>query len=195
MTLARSSGAPAVVGAAQPRPSVLIADDDEALCTHLVRAFVARGFEARAAHDYEHAMNLAAADPPEFAVVDLKLGRDQGLELLRDLLRVDPTTRVVVLTGYGSIATAVRAVRLGAIDYLAKPAHTDDLLAAFAVAGDPLATRQGEFNAPTLAQAEWEHINRVLADCGGNVTHAAAKLGIHRRSLQRKLARPPSEKK
>lgn len=172
------------------RPSVLIADDDEALCFHLQRAFVARGFDATVAHSYETAMDVAAREPPEYGVVDLKLGKDHGLELVRDLLRVDPTTKVIVLTGYGSIATAVRAVRMGALDYIPKPANADDLLAAFHHL-EPLEPR-GAGPVPTLARAEWEHIQRVLSDCAGNVTHAAARLGIHRRSLQRKLARPPT---
>jgi len=113
------------------------------------------------------------------------------LTVVRDLLRVDPTTRIVVLTGFGSIATATRAIRLGAIDYLTKPADCDDLIAALRQSEDALDV--SEQDSPlTLAEAEWEHINRVLTDCGGNVTRAAKKLGIHRRSLQRKLQRPPS---
>jgi two-component system response regulator RegA len=167
----------------------LIADDDAALTHHLGRAFERRGFSALVAHDYDSAMNLAAARPPRFAVVDLRLGNDRGLDLLRDLLRIEPSMRIVMLTGYGSIATAVRAVRLGAVDYLSKPANADELLLALEQREGQNA--QGAPSAPTLAEVEWEHIQRVLSDADGNVTHAAERLGIHRRSLQRKLARRP----
>ena len=111
-----------------------------------------------------------------------------GLELVKALLEMDPHTKIVVLTGYGSIATAIGAVRLGATHYLSKPADADDIVAAFA-RGDapPLAPTDVDYQAPSLARAEWEHINRVLSDCGGNISEAARRLGIHRRSLQRKL--------
>jgi len=172
-------------------PSVLVVDDDRPLRTHLVRAFSDRGWEARGAATAEQAIEAAADASPEHAVVDLRIGADSGLTVVRDLLRVDPTTRIVVLTGFGSIATATRAIRLGAIDYLTKPADCDDLIAALRQSEDALDV--SEQDSPlTLAEAEWEHINRVLTDCGGNVTRAAKKLGIHRRSLQRKLQRPPS---
>ena len=114
------------------------------------------------------------------------------LELLRELLAIDPATRVVVLTGYGSIATALDAVRLGAVHYLQKPADADDIVAAFARGGrEPLLPAEGDFPAPSLARAEWEHINRVLSDCGGNISEAARRLGMHRRSLQLKLHKYP----
>ena len=115
-----------------------------------------------------------------------------GLELLRDLRELDATTRFVVLTGYGSIATAIEAVRLGATNYIAKPADVDDILAAFERGeGPPLAPTSEPYKAPSLARAEWEHINRVLADCAGNISETARRLQIHRRSLQRKLAKYP----
>lgn len=173
------------------RPSLLIADDDAALTHHLGRAFERRGFSTLVAHDYDSAMNLAAARPPRFAVVDLRLGNDRGLDLLRDLLRIEPSMRIVMLTGYGSIATAVRAVRLGAVDYLSKPANADELLLALEQGEGQGAEGAASASAPSLAEVEWEHIQRVLSDADGNVTHAAERLGIHRRSLQRKLARRP----
>jgi len=109
---------------------------------------------------------------------------------VRDLAALDPATKIVVLTGYGSIATAVDAIKLGAAHYLAKPADADDLIAAFERAqAPPLAATATDYAAPTLARAEWEHINRVLSDCGGNISEAARRLGVHRRSLQRKLSR------
>ncbi len=118
-----------------------------------------------------------------------------GLELLRALLAIDPSTKVVVLTGYGSIATAVDAMRLGAVHYLAKPADVEEILAAFQRGDGPVTVAAGEdIGAPSLARAEWEHINRVLADCDGNISEAARRLKVHRRSLQRKLQKyPPAE--
>jgi two-component system response regulator RegA len=175
-----------------PRQTILIVDDDAALRTRLVRAFEARGFEAYGASDAEEAVCLARAESPELAVVDLKMPGRSGLELVRDLQEIDPATRIVVLTGYGSIATALEAVHLGATHYVTKPADADDLLSAFAREGpDSGAPVPIEHAVPSLARAEWEHIQRVLVDCGGNVSQTARLLGIHRRSLQRKLARTP----
>lgn len=181
--------------AASEAPSLLIVDDDETFRERLARAFRDRGYEVRTAAGYDAAMQLAQVESPELAVIDLKMPGQSGLELTRDLHGLDPATKIVVLTGYGSIATAIEAVRLGAIYYLNKPADADDVLAAFA-RGDapPLETPPAEYMPPSLARAEWEHINRVLSDCGGNVSEAARRLGIHRRSLQRKLHKyPPIE--
>jgi two-component system response regulator RegA len=164
--------------------SLLIAEDDDVLRPRLARAFRERGFEVREAPDVDTALDAARGDPPEYAMVEL-----------------DPATAIVVLTGYGSIATALEAVRLGATHYLTKPADVDEVLAAFTrgVGGGPPSdvTNAPESPAladatPTLARVEWEHINRVLSDCGGNVSQAARILGIHRRSLQRKLAKYPT---
>ena len=179
----------------EPGTSILVVDDDPVFRERLARALRARGFEVSTASDYESAMVLAREDSPELAVIDLRMPGHSGLELLRDLLALDPTTRVVVLTGYGSIATAVDAIRMGAVHYLSKPADADEILAAF-VRKDlpPLSPPPFDFTAPSLARAEWEHINRVLSDCGGNISEAARRLGLHRRSLQRKLAKyPPKE--
>lgn len=182
-------------------PSVLLVDDDDVFRSRLARAFSRRGYDVRGAPGAEEALALAREESPELAVVDLRMPRRSGLELLRDLKDLDPTTRVVVLTGYGSIATAVEAVRLGATNYVPKPADVDDILLAFERGeAPPLATIAADdaedverFAAPSLARAEWEHINRVLADSGGNISEAARRLGIHRRSLQRKLQKyPPS---
>ena len=118
-----------------------------------------------------------------------------GLELVRALRSLDENVEIVVLTGYGSIATAIEAIRLGATYYLHKPADADDILSAFARGAAPrLEGDEPEHTTPSLARAEWEHINRVLVDCGGNVSAAARRLGLHRRSLQRKLQKyPPSQ--
>ena len=169
-------------------PSLLIVDDDDTLRERLARALEKRGYDVQAAMNYEDAMAVARKESPEFAVVDLKMPGKSGLELVRDLHEIDAATRVVVLTGYGSIATAVDAVRLGAVNYLSKPADADDIVAAFERGTKPaLQAGDTDYKAPSLARVEWEHINRVLADCGGNVSEAARRLGIHRRSLQRKL--------
>ncbi|ABF90295.1 DNA-binding response regulator, Fis family [Myxococcus xanthus DK 1622] len=178
----------------EQRPSLLLVDDDSTLRERLARAFRERGWDVTTAGDYDEALAAARRESPEYAVVDLRMPGRSGLEVVRDLLTVDASTRVVVLTGYGSIATTVDAIRLGAVNYLPKPADADDLLAAFARAsGEPSVATSERFEAPSLARAEWEHINRVLADCGGNISEAARKLGIHRRSLQRKLQKyPPS---
>jgi len=172
--------------------SVLVVDDDDIFRSSLARAFADRGFQVRAASDARSALELAQEDSPEWAVVDLRMPEIGGLELVRALKKLDDTTQIVVLTSYGSIATALEAVRLGALHYLMKPADVDDLLAAFARADRGLddAPTPPE-NVPSLARLEWEHINRVLTDCGGNVSQAARLLGIHRRSLQRKLLKHP----
>lgn len=175
--------------------SLLVVDDDTTFRTRLVKAFESRGFEVRSAPDAALALELAHAESPELAVVDLRMPVTSGLELVRELKAIDEATNIVVLTGYGSIATALEAVHLGATHYLTKPADVDDILAAFARAhrspGDPSVI---DHSVPSLARAEWEHINRVLTDCGGNITQAARLLGLHRRSLQRKLAKYPSAK-
>jgi two-component system response regulator RegA len=177
-----------------PLPSILVVDDDETLRSRLAAAFAGRGFDARAAGSYEEALALAEGDSPEYAVVDLKLPGRSGLDIVRALKEIDPATRIIVLTGYGSIATAMQAVRLGAIHYLAKPADVDDILAAFEPQEDTADAAVASFTPPSLARVEWEHINRVLADCGGNVSEAARLLKLHRRSLQRKLRKfPPKE--
>jgi two-component system response regulator RegA len=177
---------------AEPQ-SLLVVDDDDPFRARLARAFRERGFVVREARDGDEALALAREESPELAVVDLRMPGAGGLDVVRGLHEIDPTTRIVVLTGYGSIATAVEAMRLGAVHYVAKPADADDLLAAFARAepAPPDDVPDAERPVPSLARVEWEHINRVLADCHGNVSQAARLLGLHRRSLQRKLAKYP----
>ena len=185
----------------EDRPSVLLVDDDEPFRERLARALRDRGYEVRTADGYDAALQLARADSPEYAVVDLRMPGRSGLEVVRDLAALDPSTRIVILTGYGSIATAVDAVRLGAVQYLPKPTDADDLVAAFQRAAlpplaplaplAPPATATTDYSAPSLARAEWEHIQRVLRDCRGNISEAARRLGLPRRSLQRKLGKNP----
>lgn len=169
--------------------TILIIDDDKAFCAALSGAFRRRGFSVVVAHDYEEALSEATAWKPARAVVDLRMPGRGGLEVVAELKRRHADTKVVVLTGYGSIATAVEAIKLGAIHYLTKPAEPDDVLAAFDrttaatdVPAAPAAPR-------SLEEVEWEHLQRVLTDCGGNISEAARRLGMHRRSLQRKLSR------
>jgi two-component system response regulator RegA len=182
----------------EERPSILIVDDDEVYRNRLARAFVDRGYDVRTAGDHDSAVAAATEDSPELAVVDLKMPGKSGLELVKTLREIDPATKTVVLTGYGSIATAIDAVRLGATYYLSKPADADDIVRAFARGEapplDPPGADSADYRAPSLARAEWEHINRVLSDAGGNISEAARRLGIHRRSLQRKLQKYPPSK-
>ncbi len=167
--------------------TLLIVDDDQPFRSRLIRAFQNRGFEAVGAGNLDEAVAAAAIDTPELALVDLRLPGPSGLDVVKALKAMDETTNVVVLTGYGSIATAVESVKLGATTYLTKPVDADQIVAAFD--GDtvtpPVPTAQ------SLARVEWEHIQRVLADCDGNLSQAARVLGIHRRSLQRKLSKNP----
>ena len=174
-------------------PSLLIVDDDERLRSRLARAFVDRGYLVYEAADLATALATLKRDRPKNVVVDLRLGAESGLELVRSALTIDPTARLVILTGYGSIATALEAVRQGATHYLTKPADADDIERAFA-GGDTGPRAPEDIPIPSLARVEWEHINRVLADSGGNISEAARRLGLHRRSLQRKLAKYPTRR-
>ena len=170
--------------------TLLLVDDDAAFRERMARALARQGFEVRTAAGPQEALALAREEAPECAVVDLRMPGGSGLELLAALKALEPATRVLVLTGYGSIPTAIEATRAGAAGYLQKPVDAEDVARALAgegpAAGAPVET-------PSLARAEWEHIQRVLADCGGNVSEAARLLGLHRRSLQRKLQKyaPP----
>ncbi len=170
------------------RPSILLVDDDDILRNRLTRALTSRGFDVYSAKTKEDAISQAEEAQPERAVLDLKMPETSGIEILKELLRVSPLTQTVILTGYGSITNAVEAVRLGAINYLTKPADADEILAAFEnrATATPNIDAQN-YNPQSLAEAEWEHIHRVLNDCGGNLSEAARLLDIPRRTLQRKL--------
>ncbi|MBX9654188.1 response regulator [bacterium] len=168
----------------EPGSSFLLADDNDALRERLAKALRDRGYDVRTASDSNEAIQIARTESPEYAIVDLKMPGMGGLELLKHLKEIDPSTQVVILTGFGSIATAVDAMRLGATNYVTKPADADDVVNAFT----PQNQRTSEAaETPSLARVEWEHIHRVLSDCSGNISEAARRLGIHRRSLQRKL--------
>jgi len=169
---------------------MLIVDDDHALRERLARAFADRGFEVVQAADHAAAVASASQQPIDRAVVDLKMPGPGGLTVVQELLAMQPEMAVVVVTGFGSIATAVEAIRLGARDYLTKPANADQILAVFDTdpEGPPA---EPEYEVPSLAKVEREHIERVLQECNGNVSRAARVLGMHRRTLQYKLAKFP----
>jgi len=169
-------------------PLLLLVDDDNVYRERLAKAIRSRGFEVVTAGGAEEAIAHAQSQSPEFAVLDLRMPGASGLDLLRRLKALDPATQVVMLTGYGSIATALEAVRMGAAHYLTKPADVDQILAAFEPEHRPPAASVDQ-GTPSLARVEWEHLQRVLHDCEGNLSEAARRLGMHRRSLQRKAAR------
>lgn len=178
---------------AAPVPDpILLVDDDEVLRSRLQVALTDRGHRVEGAGNGEEAREIARRLRPAGAVVDLKMPGEGGLEVMQSLLEIDGDLQVVVLTGYGSIATTKEAIQLGAVDYLTKPADADQILAALQgrriVSEEP---DEGLERAPSLARVEWEHIQRILHDCDGNVSRAARVLGIHRRSLQRKLYKNP----
>ena len=173
-------------------PSLLLVDDDTVFARVLGRALTQRGFQVNILHDAESAVRQIAGDPPEYAVVDLKLPGDSGLALVAALKAADENTRIVMLTGYASIATAVEAIKLGATYYLTKPADADAIVAALnRHDGDPMFP-VGE-KPLSVNRLEWEHINRVLMEHNGNISATARILGMHRRTLQRKLGKRPAK--
>lgn len=169
--------------------SIMLVDDSIVLRDRLALAFQQRGFRVAIASNFDEAVAVFRANPTDLAVLDLRMPGKPGLALLQELKTISPQTKVLILSGFGSIATAIDAIRLGATNFLPKPADAEDILTAFARGGSDVELPESEESipVPTLAQAEWEHIHRILADCGGNISEAARRLGIHRRSLQRKL--------
>ncbi len=172
------------------KPSILIVDDDEVFCEVLADAFTDRGYAVAVACDTAIGISKAREHDPEYAVIDLRIGQESGLKMVESLHALDENTRIVMLTGYASVATAVEAIKLGAVHYLTKPADADEILAALhkdegdaniAVSDNPL----------TVKRLEWEHLQKVLSECDGNISAAARKLRMHRRTLQRKLAKRP----
>lgn len=174
---------------------ILLVDDDKLFRERLAKAFRRRDFTVFTAGSFEEGLWIILEQRPAMAVIDLKMPGKSGLELLAAAREANQKIQMVVLTGYGSIATATEAMRRGAHHYLTKPADADDILSAFT--GNPhLAGKanQDEFPAQSLAQVEWEHINRVLTGCSGNISLTAKKLALHRRTLQRKLQNYPRGK-
>ncbi|MEK9134154.1 MAG: response regulator transcription factor [Pseudomonadota bacterium] len=173
------------------KPSLLLVDDDDTFCQVLSAALERRGFGVRVAHNVAEGLAAAEGDAPEFAVIDLKMPGPSGLELVKKLKALDAHTRIVVLTGFASVATAVEAIKLGATHYLAKPADADEIVAAFSRDSGNAAVPLEAKPLP-LSRLEWEHIQKVLTECGGNISETARRLGMHRRTLQRKLGKRPA---
>lgn len=174
------------------RPSMLVVDDDDVYRARLARAFVDRGYDVRTGADYAEAVARAKDDSPEYAVVDLKMPGESGLVLIEKLLELDPNTRIVMLTGYASIATAIEAIKLGAIHYLAKPCDADEVVAALNKSSEGDAAMPVSSSPLSVDRLEWEHIQRVLAEHQGNISATARALKMHRRTLQRKLGKRPA---
>jgi two-component system response regulator RegA len=167
--------------------SLLIVDDDQPFCERLARALATRGFSPRTAFSVAAGRTALAELAPAFAVFDLKLADGTGLDLMRVLKAERPEARAIILTGYGAIATAVTAVKMGAFDYLAKPVNADEVAAALSAT---LEERPEQVEHPMSAdRARWEHIQRVYESCDRNVSETARQLSMHRRTLQRILAK------
>lgn len=167
--------------------SLLIVDDDRPFSTRLARAMEQRGYEVRVAESVADGLAEVDGAPPAFAVIDMRLGDGNGLDVITRLKERRPEARGVVLTGYGNIATAVTAVKLGAFDYLAKPADADEIDAA--LRAEPGARAEPPENPMSADRVRWEHIQRVYELCGRNVSETARRLNMHRRTLQRILAK------
>lgn len=167
--------------------SLLIVDDDRAFLQRLVRAMETRGFEVRFGHSVAEGVDLIRQKAPAFAIVDLRLEDGNGLDVVAELARVRPNARSIVLTGYGNLATAVSAVKLGAVDYLAKPADADEVTDA--LLAPPNSKAAPPENPMSADRVRWEHIQRVYELCNRNVSETARRLNMHRRTLQRILAK------
>lgn len=172
------------------KPTLLLVDDDPTFCVVLEQALRKRGFEVHVGRDVESGIRLAETIEPEYAVIDLRIGQESGLVLVKRLHDLDANTRIVMLTGFASIATAVEAIKLGAVHYLAKPADAEEIVSALhkdqgdefvEIKDKPLSVRR----------LEWEHLQKILVEHGGNISAAARALGMHRRTLQRKLEKRP----
>jgi two-component system response regulator RegA len=172
------------------QPGLLLVDDDEVFCEVLSRALTKRDFKVEIAHDQAQVGEILNTFRPDFAIVDLRIGADSGLAVVRELAEFEPDMRIVVLTGYASISTAVESIKLGAMHYLTKPAEVDEILLAFQrEQGD---SKLGIDNRPmSPRRLEWEHLQKVLKDHDGNISAAARAMGMHRRTLQRKLGKRP----
>ncbi|MDP3332858.1 MAG: response regulator transcription factor [Methylococcaceae bacterium] len=171
-------------------PRLLLVDDDEVFCNVLKAALQKRNFEVLIANDVNTGIELAELNLPEYAVIDLRIGHESGLELVKKLISLDDNTRIVMLTGFASIVTAVESIKLGAVHYLTKPANADEIVAALNKnEGD---SSVGISESPlSIKRLEWEHLQKVLMQHDGNISAAARALNMHRRTLQRKLDKKP----
>jgi len=175
-------------------PRLLLVDDDQVFGEVLSAALLRRGYAVAVALDCAQARELLASWQPGYAVVDLRIGEGSGLALMEEISQLAQPPRTVLLTGYGSIATAVQAIKLGAVHYLTKPVAVDDIVSALGATtetGDRAGTAAISDRPLSVKRLEWEHIQRVLAENNGNISATARALGIHRRTLQRKLQKRP----
>ena len=171
-------------------PNLLLVDDDETFCSVLKPALEKRNFQVSVANDIKQGILLAEKTEPEYAVIDLRIGHDSGLEMVKKLISLDSNTQIIMLTGFSSIATAVEAIKLGAIHYLTKPANADEIVnALYNKKGDT--SVQISQNPLSVKRLEWEHLQKVLMQHDGNISAAARALNMHRRTLQRKLDKRP----
>ena len=169
---------------------ILVVDDDEVFCQVLAKALTTRGFHVDIAFDKASAISQTRLLMHHYAVVDLRIDQESGLDVIQSLLELVPTMRIVVLTGYASISTAVESIKLGAIHYLTKPAGVDEIISSFSLhQGDSSVTVPSQ--PLSTKRMEWEHLQKVLSDHDGNISAAARAMGMHRRTLQRKLAKKP----
>ncbi|WP_442498545.1 response regulator transcription factor [Methylobacter sp. sgz302048] len=172
------------------KPRLLLVDDDETFCNVLKSALQKRNYEVLVANNVKSGIMLAEQNLPEYAVIDLRIGHESGLELVKKLISLDDNTQIVMLTGFASIATAVEAIKLGAVHYLTKPANADEIVGA-------LHKNEGDSSVSisetplSVKRLEWEHLQKVLMQHDGNISAAARALHMHRRTLQRKLEKRP----
>ena len=169
----------------------LLVDDDELYLRTLQRSLLKRGLETCTAANVGDALRLAAEQLLDFALIDLRLATESGLDLIKPLRQAQPPLRIVLMTGYASVATAVEAIKRGADDYLLKPTTADAILRMLSATTTTAAAAEPQATMTPLSRLEWEHIHQALAETNGNVSAAARLLGMHRRSLQRKLAKKP----
>lgn len=172
------------------KQSILIIDDDDIFAQTLKRSFIRRGYEAKTANNISEASQLIIGKP-DFAVIDLKIDNESGLDALKRLIQQSPDTKALILTGYSSISTAVEAIKMGAQNYLCKPANTDEILKALSTTETIHDSIEIEENPISVDRLEWEHIQRVLNEHEGNISATARALNMHRRTLQRKLQKKP----
>ena len=167
--------------------SLLIVDDDDPLRLRLSRAMEKKGFQVKDAKTVENAIKMVRSSPPKFALVDLRLEDGNGLKVVQEINKIKKDSRIVMLTGYGNLPTAVAAVKAGAIDYIAKPVDADDVESA--LLASPNSSAEPPINPMSADRVKWEHIHRVYELCGRNVSETARRLKMHRRTLQRILSK------
>lgn len=173
-----------------PTKSLLIVDDDEVFCQILQRSMIKRAYDTEVAFSQKQAIDVAQHNKPDLAIVDLCIAQDSGLNVIKALLSINPKMRIVVLTGYASISTAIESIKLGAIHYLTKPAEINDIINAF-YHDEGNVEAKVEAKPMSAKRLEWEHLQKVLSDNDGNISAAARAMNMHRRTLQRKLQKKP----